>query len=325
MRPELASPARRDDPRANDPRTVLARHGLGAKKSWGQNFLVDRSVVARIAAALAFGSEDVVVEIGAGLGTLTGALLADASRPRRVIAIEREPDMVGVLKAELGDEPRLEIRAEDAAAFDFAAAAAAAGRPLVVVGNLPYQISSALLFSLVDAGPAVSRAVVMVQREVAQRMAAPPGDKVYGRLSVMLQQQMAARLLFHVRPGSFFPAPRVTSSVVALDRRAVPLAPVANADLFAKVVRDVFSVRRKMLRRSLGQSVGDEVAARGLAAADIDGTRRPEELSVPELGRLSDAIGTILAEQGHTLGAAPGEAAGMETGRRPKHRSKGEG
>src|SRR5215510_1118511 len=127
-----------------DPRRVLARHGLRAKKSWGQNFLVDRSVHARIVAAAGAGADDVVVEIGAGLGTLTSALVTAEPAPRRVLAVERDPDMLRVLAAELGGEPRVSIVAEDAARFDFHAASQAAGRPVIVVGNLPYQIASAL-------------------------------------------------------------------------------------------------------------------------------------------------------------------------------------
>src|SRR5450755_1935869 len=150
----------------DDPRRVLARHGLRAKKSWGQNFLHDRSAHARIVAAAACMADDVVVEIGAGLGTLTAALAGAEPPPARVIAIERDADMLRVLEAELGGEPRVVITAADAATFDFAAASREAGRPLVVVGNLPYQIASPLLIALVEAGAAVvARAIVMVQRE----------------------------------------------------------------------------------------------------------------------------------------------------------------
>jgi 16S rRNA (adenine1518-N6/adenine1519-N6)-dimethyltransferase len=269
---------------------VLARHGLGAKKSWGQNFLVDRTVHARIVAAAAPGDGDVVVEIGAGLGTLTTALLDAAPPSARLIAIERDPDMLRVLGAELGQEPRLTIRAEDAAHTDLRALAATAGRPLIVVGNLPYQITTALLFAIIDAGDAVARAVVMVQREFAERVVAAPGTKTYGRLSVMVGQVMDARLLFRVPPGAFHPAPSVTSAVMRLVRRPAPLVPVRDEALFARVVKDAFATRRKMLRRSLGDAFGDERAAAAFAASGIAGTRRPEELSIAEFGRLADGL-----------------------------------
>ena len=274
----------------DDPRRVLARHGLRAKKSWGQNFLHDRSVHARIVAAAACGPEDIVVEIGAGLGTLTAALAHAEPPPARVIALERDGDMLSVLEAELGGEPRVTITPADAAAFDFAAASRAAGRPLVVVGNLPYQIASALVIALVEAGGAVARAIVMVQREFAQRVVAPPGSRTYGRLSVTVQQHADAKLLFHVPPGAFHPPPSVTSSVMRLVPRATPLAPVTDAALFAEVVKQAFSTRRKMLRRALEPGFGEVLVARALAAAGIDETLRAERLSVADFARLANAL-----------------------------------
>ena len=274
----------------DDPRRVLARHGLRAKKSWGQNFLHDRSVHARIVAAAACTAEDVVVEIGAGLGTLTAALAAAEPPPARVIALERDADMLHVLDAELGGEPRVTITAADAAAFDFVAASREAGRPLVVVGNLPYQLASALVVAIVHAGGAIARAVVMVQREFAQRVVAPPGSRTYGRLSVTVQQHADARILFHVPPGAFHPAPAVTSSVMRLVLRSAPLAPVRDAALFDEVVKQAFSTRRKMLRRALEPAFGEEAVAHALAAAGIDETLRAERLSVADFARLTDAL-----------------------------------
>ncbi|MBC8134188.1 MAG: ribosomal RNA small subunit methyltransferase A [Deltaproteobacteria bacterium] len=279
-------------PKAENPRAVLARHGLDAKKSWGQNFLIDRTVHERIARAAAARTEDVVVEIGAGVGTLTTALLGTPVTPRKIVAVERDPDMLAVLRAELAEEPRIEIRAEDAVHFDFGAAAAAAGRPVIVVGNLPYQITTALLFAIVDAGDAVARAIVMVQREFAERVIAAPGNKIYGRLSVMVQQQAEARLLFNVHPGAFFPRPRVMSAVMSIARRAAPLAAVRDEALFARVVRETFSTRRKMLRRSLGDAFGADTATAALLGSGVEGTRRPEELTIGEFARLTDALAT---------------------------------
>jgi 16S rRNA (adenine1518-N6/adenine1519-N6)-dimethyltransferase len=276
----------------DDPRKVLARHGLAAKKSWGQNFLHDRSVLARIVAAAAAGPDDVIVEIGAGLGTLTAALAGAAPPPRRILAVERDPDMQAVLAAELAGEPRVELVRADALELDFEAARRDAGRPTIVVGNLPYQIASALLLAIVEAGArgAVARAIVMVQREMAQRVVAPPGSRTYGRLSVAIAQRAEARVLFHVRPGSFHPAPAVTSSVMSLVPRAVPLAPVRDAALFEEVVKQAFATRRKMLRNALGAAFGAAPAAAALAVAGIPGTRRAEELAVADFARISDAL-----------------------------------
>jgi 16S rRNA (adenine1518-N6/adenine1519-N6)-dimethyltransferase len=276
----------------DDPRRVLARHGIAAKKSWGQNFLHDRSVLARIAAAAGAGEDDVVVELGAGLGTLTAVLAGATPRPRRILAVERDPDMQRVLAAELGGEAHVRPVNADALAFDYAAARRAAGRPVIVVGNLPYQIASALVLALVDAGVRgdVARAVVMVQREMAQRMVAPPGSRTYGRLSIAVAQRAAARVLFHVRPGSFHPAPAVTSSVLSLVPRTAPLAPVRDGALFDEVVKQAFATRRKMVRNALGAAFGDAAAGAALAAACIAGTKRAEELSVADFARLADAL-----------------------------------
>ena len=274
----------------DDPRRVLARHALDAKKSWGQNFLIDRNVLDKIARAAAAGADDVVVEIGAGTGALTGALAAAVPAPRRIIAVERDPDMLRVLHAELGAQTLVEVRAADAAAFDFRAESAAAGRPLVVLGNLPYQIGSVLLLALAAAGGAIARAVVMVQKEMAQRVVAPSGSKTYGRLSVMIQQRMAVRILFHVGPGAFHPQPRVTSSVLALEPRATPLAPVADHAAFERVVKEAFGTRRKMLRRALEPAYGALALTRAFEQTGIAGTRRAEELTVADFARLTDAL-----------------------------------
>ena len=286
-------------PPSEDPRRVLARHGLRAKKSWGQNFLHDRSVHARIVAAAACTDEDVVVELGAGLGTLTRALAAATPAPRRVIALERDADMLRVLDAELGAERRVAVTAADAAAFDFRGGEPQGGNgTLVVVGNLPYQIASALLVAIVEAGAGViGRAVVMVQRELAQRVVAPPGNRIYGRLSVTVQQRADARVLFHVPPGAFHPAPRVTSTVMRLDLRPSPRAAVRDAALFDEVVKQAFSTRRKMLRRALEPAFGEAAVAQALAAAGIDETLRAERLGVAAFARLADAFATERARR----------------------------
>jgi len=273
-------------------REMLQRHGLRAKKSLGQNFLVDPNVQERIVAAASIGSDDVVVEIGAGLGALTKLLVKQAGK---VIAIEHDAELAALLGQELAGHSGLHIERADALDFDFAAAARAAGRPLVVLGNLPYQITSPLLFAITDAaagGQVIGRAILMVQKEFAQRMLAGPGSKVYGRLSVMVQQQAQGEILFHVGPGAFHPRPAVTSSVLRLRPRPTPLAPVRDPERFAQVVKQAFSVRRKMLRRALEPLGGSEVAGRALALAEIQGTRRAEELSVAEFARLADAFGS---------------------------------
>jgi 16S rRNA (adenine1518-N6/adenine1519-N6)-dimethyltransferase len=149
-----------------------------------------------------------------------------------------------------------------------------------------------LLLAIVEAGASgtVNRAIVMVQREMAQRVVAPPGSKTYGRLTVAIAQRAEARILFHVRPGSFHPAPQITSSVMSLQMRAEPLAPVQDRALFEEVVKQAFSTRRKMLRRALAARFGEERVAAALAAGGIVPTRRAEELGVLEFARVADAL-----------------------------------
>jgi 16S rRNA (adenine1518-N6/adenine1519-N6)-dimethyltransferase len=276
-------------PRLPTARELLARHGLSPKKALGQNFLVDPRVQDRIVAAGQITADDVVVEIGAGLGALTARLGQVA---KQVIAIDRDRQLVEVLRAELGQGTNIDIVLGDALELDFRLAAEKAGRPLVVVGNLPYVVTSPLLFAILDAaagGAVVDRAVLMVQKEFAQRMLAPSGSRVYGRLSVMAQQAAEAEILFHVGAGAFLPPPAVTSSVFRLRPRKQPLAPVNDRAVFDRVVREAFGTRRKMLRRALEPAFGERAAV-ALAAANIEGTRRAEELSVADFARLANAL-----------------------------------
>jgi 16S rRNA (adenine1518-N6/adenine1519-N6)-dimethyltransferase len=269
---------------------LLKRHGLSPKKSLGQNFLVDPRAQERIVAAAEVRDTDVVVEIGAGLGALTWRL---AEVAKKVIAIDRDAHLVPILRRELADRPNLEIVLGDALEFDLGQAARAAGQPLVVVGNLPYVVTSPVLFATLEAaqgGQVVDRAIFMVQKEFAQRMLAPPGSRTYGRLSVMVQQAASAEILFHVGAGAFLPPPAVTSTVLRLRPRAQPLAPVSDAGLFARIVREAFGARRKMLRRALEPGFGGARAAAALEAAGIPGTRRAEELAVADFARLANAL-----------------------------------
>ena len=276
-------------------RELLTRHGFSPKKSLGQNFLVDPRVQERIVAAAELQAEDVVVEIGAGLGALTARLAQVAGR---VIAIDRDAQLVEVLRMELADRHNLEIVLADALEFDLGEAARKAHRPLVVVGNLPYVITSPVLFATIEAasqGQVVDRAVFMVQKEFAQRMLAPPGSRTYGRLSVMVQQAASAEILFHVGPGAFLPAPTVTSTVLRLHPRPQPLAEVFDPSMFVRVVREAFGARRKMLRRALEPGFGGSHAAAALEEAGIAGTRRAEELAVADFARLANALAKVHA------------------------------
>jgi 16S rRNA (adenine1518-N6/adenine1519-N6)-dimethyltransferase len=300
-------------------RALLERHGLRAKKSWGQNFLQDMRVVDRIVAGARTGLDDVVIEIGAGLGALTCRLAAVAGR---VIAVERDPDLIPILRQELARYPNAEVVAADAMEFDLAAAARKAGRPVIVLGNLPYQITSPLLFRIVEsaaAGAVVKRAVLMVQKEVAERIVAAPGSKIFGRLSVMVQAVADAKILFHVGPGAFLPQPSVTSTVFALTPRSSPRVAPAEAGLFAALVRGAFAGRRKMLRRSLEPLFGAALLTGALEHAQIAGTRRAEELHVEDFARLARSLiagGAVVtaAQAAQAFSDGPVEGDGSDEG-----------
>lgn len=259
---------------------MLRRHGLTAKRAFSQNFLVARSVVERIAGALAPRAGELTVELGPGLGTLTAALVRAGAR---VLAIERDRDMLAVLREELRGVEGLELREGDAATVDLGALAAEHG-PVAVVGNLPYAITGAILRNLVEQRASLSRAVVMVQREVRDRLIAQPSTKAYGGLTVFVQAAFDVDPVLRVPAGAFHPPPKVESAVVRLVPRAVPRAEETEA--FREVVHAAFGARRKTLRNALKQ-IGAEAA---LERAGIDGGRRGETLSVEELAALAEAL-----------------------------------
>ncbi len=266
-------------------REVIKRHGLSAKKSLGQNFLLDLNLTARIARAAGPLDDVTVVEIGPGPGGLTRALLAQGAA--RVIAVERDTRAVAALQEIAARYPgRLQIVEGDALQFD--ARAHVDGRA-IVVANLPYNIATALLVGWLTAEPWppwYASLTLMFQREVAERIVAAPGGKSYGRLAVLAGWRSQARILFDVAPTAFVPQPKVTSSVVQLKPRATPLA--CDARALQRVTEAGFGQRRKMLRQSLKSLGGDAGAL--LAAADIAPTARAEEISVEGFVRLARAL-----------------------------------
>jgi 16S rRNA (adenine1518-N6/adenine1519-N6)-dimethyltransferase len=264
-----------------DARDLLRKYDLTPKRSFSQNFLIQPAAIARIAeATTALGRE--VVELGAGLGALTHALL---SRGCRVLAVELDRDMVRVLRDELGDDMRLEVVQGDAAGFDFTEYSEHCHSKLVIAGNLPYQSTGAILRQVIGHRPVLIGAVLMVQREVRDRLIASPGTKEYGALTVFTQAAFDIDTVCRLRPGAFYPPPDVESAVVRLIPRAAPRAEETAA--FQAIVRAAFHTRRKTLRNAL-RSLGDaERAMRALEAAEIDATRRGETLSIEEFACLA--------------------------------------
>ena len=265
-----------------DPRKALARHGLSPKRSFSQNFLVARSVVEAIADAAVPAAGTHVVELGPGLGTLTAALLR---RGARVTAVERDRDMIAVLRADLGDRA-LEVIEADAAQVDLSGL----GRqgPFVLAGNLPYAATGAILTNLGRHRRALTHAVLMIQKEVRDRLVASPGTKAWGMPSVFVQAAFEVRSLLRVPAGAFHPAPKVDSAVVRLVPRARPRA--EETETFVRVVHAGFGPRRKTLRNALGRDYPLDAVDRALSACGIDGVRRAETLTIEELAAIASAI-----------------------------------
>ena len=257
-------------------RDVIRRHGLSAKKSLGQNFLLDLNLTARIARAAEPLETYTVVEIGPGPGGLTRALLTLGAR--RVVAIERDGRALAALQEIAARYPgRLDIVSGDALAVDVRDALGP--ERARVVANLPYNIATALLVNWLTVEPWppwYDMLVLMFQREVAERIVAKPGTKSYGRLAVLAGWRTEAKILFDVAPSAFVPPPKVTSSVVRLVPRNEPLA--CDSQALQKVTEAAFGQRRKMLRQSL-KALGMDTAAL-LEAAGIDPTARAEEIPV---------------------------------------------
>ncbi len=242
-----------------------------ARKRYGQHFLHDPGIIARIVAAIDPHPGERLVEIGPGLGALTAPLL---ERTGRLEVIEIDRDVIAPLKARCAGLGELVIHQQDVLAFDFAAFAAG-GPSLRICGNLPYNISTPLLFHLLESRHAIQDMHFMLQKEVVDRIVATPGGKDYGRLTVMLAAACSSERLFRVRAGAFSPPPKVESAVVRLLPLPAPPFPLPDPGRFAAIVAAAFSMRRKTLRNGL-RGLVDEA---GFTRADIDPGRRPETLS----------------------------------------------
>ena len=269
--------------------------GHTARKRFGQNFLVSPGIIRRIVDAIGPRPGDTIVEIGPGLGAITEPLL---ERIDHLHVVEIDRDLIARLQSRFPPE-RLSIHEGDALEFDFGALKGAG--PLKIVGNLPYNISSPLLFHLVRFAPLVHDMHFMLQKEVVDRMVAEPGSKDFGRLSVMLQYRYHMERLFIVPPGSFNPPPKVDSAIVRMipvDYSRVMQSGIPrdgagdtakDPALFARVVTAAFSQRRKMLRNTLREFIGEA----DLAALGITPTARAEDIAVADYVRLANALADL--------------------------------
>lgn len=254
---------------------LLRRFGIEPRKRLGQNFLVDPNIIRKIVELAGVGPDDRVLEVGAGTGTLTRALAATGAD---VTAYEVDGRLEPLLREVLEPYPNVSLRMEDASGAAFP------GGPWTVVANLPYHVGTSLLMDWLQVGEQPSRFVVMVQREVADRLTAGPGSRVYGIPSVIARLFAEATLAFRVPATVFYPQPEVESAVVELVRRNPP----AHAATAVRLAAAAFGQRRKMLRRSLSTAL--EAPEPVLAAAGIDPSRRPEELDIDEFLALAEVV-----------------------------------
>ncbi|MFC3676953.1 16S rRNA (adenine(1518)-N(6)/adenine(1519)-N(6))-dimethyltransferase RsmA [Ferrovibrio xuzhouensis] len=261
-------------------REVIAQHELAARKSLGQNFLLDLNLTRKIARAAMPWVAGTVIEIGPGPGGLTRALLLEGAPA--VVAVERDERCLAAL-AELvtAAAGRLRLQPGDALETDIADLAPP---PWQIAANLPYNIATPLILGWLARASQIARITVLVQKEVAQRLAAPPGSDHYGRLSVAAQWRCEVRMLFDIGPKAFVPAPKVTSTVVELQPRPAPLAE-ADPKKLERMTAAAFGQRRKMLRAALKPLWPDAEAK--LIATGIDPTRRAETLSIEEFCALA--------------------------------------
>lgn len=274
-------------------RALLAREGLAPRKRLGQHFLVDPAVVARMLDLAEVAPGDAVLEIGPGLGTLTDALAARASR---LYVVELDRGLAGVLRRKYAEQPHVHVIEGDALRVDLADAVGAS--PVKVVASLPYNVSVPILFRLLDLRAIFPDVTVMLQREVAERLIATVRSKHYGAASLLFQLHAALRGRFRVPAQAFYPRPQVSSEVIRVAFAAEPRVAVDDAARFGAVVRAAFGQRRKMLRNAL-QTLAPALALtpdeweRVFVEVGIDGTVRGEMLDMTAFAALSDAAGRL--------------------------------
>lgn len=259
--------------------------GVRAKKSLGQHFLNDDGAVLKIVEAAQIEAHNTVVEIGPGLGALTENLVAVA---QRILAVEIDGELCGYLRQKFAHTKAFELVQNDVRQVNLLGLVCDVEQAdAVLVGNLPYQITGALIRQILDARKAYRQAIIMVQREVAQRMVAQPGGKDFGVLTAVTQINCVPELLFDLPPASFDPPPKVHSSVLRLRFDCDPLFQVSDEGVFLKVVHAAFQQRRKMVRNTLRALLGQETLIEVLAQADIDGSLRPEALRIDQFDRIA--------------------------------------
>ena len=285
-----------------DPREFFYGGKTFPRKSLGQNFITDRRVIDRIVETAEISGEDEVLEIGPGMGALTLALAEAAGR---VVAVEKDERVISHLRELLDGYPGTEVIQGDCLKLDYRDFYR--GRKMKVVSNLPYSISTPVLIKLLRDRGMFSSLILMLQLEVGERIAAAPGGRKYGSLSVLLQTYMDVKMVFRVPPSAFWPKPKVDSAVLKFVPLARPRVPVSDERLHERVLRAAFSSRRKMLGNSLRSLLPKEVVESVLASCGIDRSRRAETLTIEEFGMLAEEV-----MRGHKTEVVPDSSPGIE-------------
>jgi 16S rRNA (adenine1518-N6/adenine1519-N6)-dimethyltransferase len=274
------------------PRTLLTAWNLKPKKNMGQNFLSDPSTAATIIARAQLSSEDVVLEIGAGLGALTIPL---ARAVKQVYAVEKDRQLVELLKTELLTNriSSCEIIQKNILLMDLHATSDMIGSKITVIGNLPYGISSQILIKLIQSRSVVERAILMFQKELAQRITAQPGGRDYGRITAMLRYCADIRILANIKASVFYPPPKVDSTVIETRFKSTAMYGPHDETMLFAVIKAAFGNRRKTLKNALaasGLGIDSQTALKALDSADIDPSRRAETLKPAEFVSLETCL-----------------------------------
>ena len=257
--------------------------GHKAKKRFGQNFLVDESIINHIMRVIRPQANDCLVEIGPGQGALTHQLIQSCPK---LHVIELDKDLIPLLLAQFANHSELHIHQADALSFDFKQLVTNENNTLRVVGNLPYNISTPLIFHLLEQKEIIKDMHFMLQKEVVNRLAASPGSKDYGRLSIMAQYHCDIEYLFDVPPESFYPAPKVNSAIVRLAPHSQPRIQAKDMRIFENLVKSAFSQRRKTLKNALKSVLEDET----IGQCSIDFSKRAEDLTLEDYLTLANLI-----------------------------------
>ncbi|MGZ3567557.1 MAG: 16S rRNA (adenine(1518)-N(6)/adenine(1519)-N(6))-dimethyltransferase RsmA, partial [Thermodesulfobacteriota bacterium] len=259
------------------------------KKRLGQHFLVDRNILNKIIQSAAVGREDTILEVGPGLGQMTLAL---ADRAKKVIAVEIDERLVTILRQKAENYSNVEVIKSDILKVDFKYLFKKETVPVKVVANLPYQISTPLLFRFIESKEAFSDLTLMLQKEVAERMKASPGRKEYGPLSIFIQTYADVSIQFTIKPSAFLPAPKVDSALVHMAWKEKPMIETDDEEWFKRVVKACFGYRRKTLINALKHSevsLPESVESR-MEKIGIDPRRRPETLTIKEFSKLAEIL-----------------------------------